>query len=128
MSSAKTMKLEMNAEFPYEEESPHAGLGSTRTVGWAVKGTPFRVLLKVVSKSKVSLAHAQVHLQLLTEETYAPIEIGERPVTWEHSASGSVIACEVRLQVLSTQVRLNTLYSFTFKSPLFYNPFAMIEA
>lgn len=99
------MKLEMNAEFPYEEESSHAGLGSTRTVGWAVKGTPFRVLLKVVSKSKASLAHAQVHLQLLTEETYAPIEIGDRPVTWEHSASGSVIACDVRLQVLSTQVR-----------------------
>ena len=117
MSGAKTMKLEMNTEFPYEEESSHAGLGSTRQVGWAVKGTPFRVLLKVVSKSKVSLAHAQVHLQLLTEETYAPIEIGDRPVTWEHSSSGSVISCDVRLQVLSTQVRsilfaLLNIYSF----------------
>lgn len=109
MSNAKTMKLELSAEFPYEEESSHAGLGSTRKVGWAVKGTPFRVSLKVSSKAKLSLSHAQVHLQLLAEETYAPIEIGDRALTWEHSSSGSLIYCDVRLLVLSTQVRKSHL-------------------
>jgi hypothetical protein len=104
MSAAKPMKLELQAEFPYEEVSEHAGLGAMRTVGYAVKGTPFRVNLKVISKSKVSLSHAHVQLQLLAEETYAPVEIGERPVKWEATTSGSTISCETRLMVLSTQV------------------------
>ena len=99
------MKVELHAEFPYEEESEHAGLGSTRLVGYAVKGTPFRVSLRLVTKSKVSLSQAQVQMQLLTEETYAPVEIGEMPIKFEATTTGSVIYCDTRLFVLSTQVR-----------------------
>jgi len=101
------MKLEFQAEFPYEEVSEHPGLGVSRPVGFVVKGTPFRVMLKVVSKSKVSLSNAHVQLQLLAEETYAPVEIGERPIKWTCTTNGSVICCETRLMVLSTQVCSN---------------------
>lgn len=116
MSAPKLMKLEFQAEFPYEEESEHPGLGRSRHVGYVVKGTPFRVLLKVVSKSKVSLSSAHVQLQLLAEETYAPVEIGERPIKWMCTTSGSVICCETRLMVLSTQVCPS--FDFVFLVPL----------
>lgn len=104
MASVKPMKLELQAEFPYEEEAEHTGMGTTRLVGYAVKGTPFRLVLKLVSKARVSLSNAQVQLQLLTEETYAPVDIGERPIKWESTSSGNFIYCDVRLAVLSTQV------------------------
>ena len=106
MSAGKSMKLELHADFPYEEEAEHAGLGTTRVVGYAVKGTPVRLTLKLISKAKVSMSHADVQLHLLMEETYAPVDIGERPIRWESTASGSVLTCETRLLVLSTQVCL----------------------
>lgn len=112
MSIGKSVKLELQTEFPYEEVSEHPVLGVERVIGYVVKGTPFKVTIRVGSKVKVPLSNAKVEMTLITEETYTPVEIGERPICFVASASQNVITCETRLMVLSTQVCINHLFPF----------------